>query len=116
MRAVKKVRQTVLADKKPFETVYGPRQTSKDPSPLKVKEVVVGKTRYIVCHNEEQARKDEADRKAIVESLTDKLKGSDKALVGNKGDRQYLPTSEGKHGSVTVSAGLFPVIFRKRAP
>ena len=71
MGAVKKVRQTVLADKKPFETVYGPRQTSKDPSPLKVKEVVVGKTRYIVCHNEEQARKDEADRQAIVESLTD---------------------------------------------
>ena len=66
--------------------------------------------------HEEQARKDEADRKAIVESLTDKLKGSDKALVGNKGYRKYLPTSEGKHGAVTVSAGLFPVIFRKRAP
>jgi len=42
MRAVKRVRETVLADEKPFETVYGPRKTSKDPSPLKVKEVVVG--------------------------------------------------------------------------
>ncbi len=42
MRAVKQVRETVLADKKPFETVYGPRKTMKDPSPLKVKEVVVG--------------------------------------------------------------------------
>jgi hypothetical protein len=63
---------------------------------LKVKEVVVGKTRYIVCHNEEQARKDQADRRAIVESLKDKLKGSDKALVGNKGYRKYLKTSEGK--------------------
>jgi hypothetical protein len=97
MRAVKKVRETVLANKKPFETVYGPRKTSKDPAPLKVKEVVVGKTRYIVCHNEEQARKDESDRAAIVESLKDKLKGSDKALVGNKGYRKYLKTSEGKH-------------------
>lgn len=96
MRAVKKVCQTVLADKKPFETVYGTRKTSKDPSPLKVKEVMVGKTRYIVCHNEEQARKDATDRKAIVESLKDKLKGSDKALVGNKGYRKYLKTSEGK--------------------
>jgi hypothetical protein len=96
MRAVKRVRETVLADEKPFETVYGPRKTSKDPSPLKVKEVVVGKTRYIVCHNEEQARKDEADRKAIVESLKDKLKGSDKALVGNKGYRKYLRTSQSK--------------------
>lgn len=96
MRAVKIVRETVLADKKPFKTVYGPRETSKDPSPLKVKEVLVGKTRYIVCHNEEQARKDEADRTAIVESLKEKLKGPDKALVGNKGYRKYLKTSEGK--------------------
>ncbi len=96
MRSVKRVRETVLADKKPFKTVYGPRQTSKDPSPLKVKEVMVGKTRYIVCHNEEQAKKDKADRVAIVESLKDKLKGSDKALVGNKGYRKYLKTSEGK--------------------
>ena len=96
MRAVKKVRETVLADKKRFETVYGPRKASKDPAPLEVKEVVIGKTRYIVCHNEEQARKDEADRRAIVESLKDKLKGSDKALVGNKGYRTYLRTSEGK--------------------
>ena len=96
MRSVKKVRETVLADEKPFETVYGPRQTSKGPSPLKVKEVVVGKTRYIVCPNEEQARKDAADRAAIVESLKDKLKGSDKALVGNKGYRKYLKTSESK--------------------
>ncbi len=96
MRAVKKVRETVLADSKPFKTVYGLRKTSKDPSPLKVKEVVVGKTRYIVCHNEEQAKKDKADRVAIVESLKDKLKGPDKALVGNKGYRKYLKTSESK--------------------
>jgi len=97
MRAVKRVRETVLADKKPFKTVYGPRKRSKDPAPLKVKEVMVGETRYIVCHNEEQARKDEADRAAIVESLKDKLKAPDKALVGNKGYRKYLKTSEGKH-------------------
>lgn len=42
MRAVKQVRETVLADKQRFETVYGPRETSKAPAPLKVKEVVVG--------------------------------------------------------------------------
>ena len=97
MRAVKKVRLAVLADQKPFKTVYGPRKTSKDPSPLKVKEVMVGKTRYIVCHNEEQAKKDEADRAAIVESLKDQLKAPDKALVGNKGYRKFLKTGQGKH-------------------
>ena len=40
MRWVKKVRDKVVAHERPFETVYGPRRTSKDPSPLKVKEVV----------------------------------------------------------------------------
>jgi len=111
MRAVKKVRETVLADKKPFKTVYGPRKTSKDPSPLKVKEVMVGKTRYIVCHNEEQARKDEADRAAIVESLKDKLKAPDKALVGNKGYRKFLKTSEGKHFEIDTDKIASEVVY-----
>jgi hypothetical protein len=90
MRAVKEIRDVVLADARPYESVYGPREKSKDPSPLEVKEVNVGTRRYIVCRNEEQARKDRADRKAIVESLRDQLKRGDKALVGNKGYRKYL--------------------------
>jgi transposase len=111
MRAVKKVRQTVLADKRPFKTVYGTRKTTKDPSPLKVKEVMVGKTRYIVCHNEEQARKDEADRAAIVESLKDKLKAPDKALVGNKGYRKFLKTSQGKHFEIDTDKIASEVLY-----
>lgn len=90
MRAVKEIRQEVLADAKPYESVYGSRQKSKDPSPLEVKEVKAGVRRYIVCRNEEQARKDCADRKAIVESLREQLKRGDKTLVGNKGYRKYL--------------------------
>jgi hypothetical protein len=90
MRIVKEIREAVLADAKPYESVYGPREKSKDPSPLEVKEVKVGTRRYIVCRNEEQARKDRADRKAIVESLREQLKQGDKALVGNKGYRKYL--------------------------
>lgn len=92
MRAVKEIRQEVLADARPYESVYGPREKSKDPSPLEVKEVTVGTRRYIVCRNEEQARKDRADRTAIVESLREHLKRGDKALVGNKGYRKYLAT------------------------
>ena len=68
----------------------GPREKSTDPSPLKVKEVRVEDRRYVVCLNEEQARKDRADRAAIVESLREQLKHGDKALVGNKGYRKYL--------------------------
>jgi hypothetical protein len=90
MRAVKEIREDVLADGRPYESVYGSRQKSKDPSPLEVKEVKVGMRRYIVCRNEEQVRKDCADRKAIVESLREQLKKGDKALVGNKGYRKYL--------------------------
>ena len=43
-----------------------------------------------MCFNPEQAKKDAADRQAIVESLKEKLKQGDKALVGNKGYRKYL--------------------------
>ena len=58
---------------------------------VKVKEVRIEDKRYIVCFNPAQAKKDAADRKAIVESLQKKLKTQgDKALVGNKGYRKYL--------------------------
>jgi len=57
----------------------------------------VSECRFIVCHNEEQARKDRADREAIVSGLEEKLKKGEKSLVGNKGFRQYLK-ARGKQG------------------
>jgi transposase len=95
MRLVKEIREVVFSDTRPFESVYGPKKTSKDPSPLEVKEVKVQSRRYIVCRNEDQARKDLADRQAIVKSLQDQLKRGDKSLVGNKGYRKYLKTPSG---------------------
>jgi transposase len=54
--------------------------------------------RYIVCRNQEQARKDCAEREAIVESLQERLKRGDKTLVGNKGYRKYLARPKtGRH-------------------
>jgi transposase len=44
----------------------------------------------VICHNEEQATKDRADREAIVKALEDQLKHGAKSLVGNKGYRKYL--------------------------
>jgi transposase len=64
--------------------------SSKDPSPLKVKEVVHNDVRYIVCVNSRQARKDVQDREAILSSLREQLKNGAKSLVGNKGYRRYL--------------------------
>ena len=90
LRAVKEVREQVLSQRGPFKEVYGPRLCSKDPSPLEVKEVLVNERRYIICRNEEEERKDRADREAIVKALSDQLKQGDKSLVGNKGFRKYL--------------------------
>jgi hypothetical protein len=96
MRSVKEVSERVLAHRGRYQEVTPERKTSKDPSPLKVKEVLIGDRRYIVCLNEEQRRKDAADRKAIVEHLRQQLKRGDKDLIGNKGYRKYLQAGQGQ--------------------
>jgi hypothetical protein len=49
------------------------------PAPLKVKQVDIDGTRYIVCVNARQQRKDAADRQAIVEALALQIKKGLKA-------------------------------------
>jgi hypothetical protein len=90
MRSQTEVKDEVLARAGRYRVVHPPRVKSDDPSPLKVKEVRVADRRYIVCLNEEEARKDAADREAIVAALREHLRRGDKALVGNKGYRRYL--------------------------
>jgi len=91
MRRNKEVRDEVLgADEDLVQEVRFDRQASQEPLVLQVKEVHIAERRYVVCFNPEQAQKDAADRQAIVESLKEKLKQGDKALVGNKGYRKYL--------------------------
>jgi len=90
MRKTKEVRADVLCRGGRYREVYPKSADPKAPSPLKVKQVRVEGRRYIVCHNEDQAHKDAADREAILKSLEDRLKGGDKKLVGNKGYRKYL--------------------------
>jgi hypothetical protein len=92
MRRVKEIGEVVLADPAPFEVVRGPRTKSEDPAPLEVKEVRVEDRRYVVCFNPERARKDRADREAILAGLEEQLGRGDKSLVGNKGYRKYLKT------------------------
>ena len=90
MRRVREVRQDVLSKAGRYREVYLESSDRNKPSPLKVKKVNHNGTRYIVCLNERQARKDAADRQAIIESLEDQLKKGAKSLVGNKGYRKYL--------------------------
>ena len=103
MRSVKEVRKQVLADRGRYEEVTPERQRAKDPSPLKVKAVTVGDRRYVVCLNEEQRRKDAADRKAIVAHLREALARGDKELIGNKGYRKYLLEDAQKRFAIDAS-------------
>ena len=100
MRSVKEVSERVLADRARYQEVTPERKRSKDPSPLKVKEVLIEGRRYVVCLNEEQRRKDAADRHAIVEHLREQLKRGDKDLIGNKGYRKYLQVSKEEHFTI----------------
>jgi len=90
MRRSKEVKEEVLSRAGRYQEVHPEGACAKDPSPLKVKEVIVNGSRYIVCLNERQARKDAADRQAIIDSLEEKLRSNPKSLVGNKGYRKYL--------------------------
>jgi len=94
LRSDHEVRDTVLGWPGRYQEVHGPREQSKSPSPLQVKDVwftAEGRDRrYVVCHNVEQAEKDRADRAAIVAALEDQLHKGAKSLVGNRGYRKYL--------------------------
>ena len=94
MNVTKEIRQEVLSRAGRYREVHPPRCSAKAPSPLKVKEVCEER-RYVVCLNEEQARKDRQDRQAILAALKQALKRGSTSLVSNKGYRRYLQV-EGK--------------------
>jgi arginine repressor len=97
MRKQKEVREQVLADRGRFQVVHGPRKQSRDPAPLKVKEVRISGRRYVVCVNPEQVEHDRQQRAQIVKALREQLRQGDKSLVGNKGYRRYLKVEGGRH-------------------
>ena len=90
MRKLKEIRQEVLTRAGRYREVYPEGKFSKDPAPLKVKEIWVDEHRYILCLNEKQARKEALDRQVIIDALKEQLKKNPKALIGNKGYRKYL--------------------------
>lgn len=94
MRKVNEIKHEVLSRAGRFKEVVAEGSNTKDPDPLKVKEVTVSSNRYIVCLNPKQARKDKADRDAIVESLQKRIKSGPKSMIGNKGYRKYLKVSK----------------------
>jgi hypothetical protein len=97
MRSQNEVKDEVLSRAGRYRVVHPKRAESTAPSPLKIKEVWVDDRRYIVCLNEDEARKDAADREAIVAALREQLHSGDKSLIGNKGYRRYLSGSDSPH-------------------
>ena len=97
MRSQNEVKDEVPSRAGRYRVVHPPRVDRDDPSPLKVKEVWVDQRRYVVCLNDDEARKDAADREAIVAALREQLRSGDKSLVGDKGCRRYLSGSDSPH-------------------
>ena len=80
-----------------YEQITGPRKNRKEPSPLKVKEIVLNGRRHIICVNPEEVLADAEVREQILSSLRERFKRGDNALVGNKGYRRYLSVTAGSH-------------------
>ena len=90
MRKVKEIRDIVLSHPGRYKEVRAESAGSKDPEPLKVKQLQHNGHRYIVCCNPRQARKEARDRELILAALEEQIKKGAKSLVGNKGYRKYL--------------------------
>lgn len=99
MRKVNEIKREVLSRGGRYKEVYPEGNKSKDPAPLKVKEIWVNNSRYIVCFNSKQARKEAKDRQAILDTLQEKIKSEAKGMIGNKGYRKYLKVSR---ASITI--------------
>jgi transposase len=95
MRKVNEIKRDVLSRQGRYREIRPEGKSSKDPAPLKVKEVSFNGSRYIVCLNPRQVRKDAQDRQAILESLEEKIRTAPKSLIGNKGYRKYLQIDRG---------------------
>jgi hypothetical protein len=97
-RSDKLVREVVLADTAPFVPLALSRRGNT--VEYGAKEVKLAGARYIVCRNHDQARRDAAERAAILEGLERQLKKGDKSLVSNAGYRRYLKTVTGQHFAI----------------
>ena len=97
-RSDRLVRELVLDDPAPFVPLTLSRRNQE--IDYGAKAVILAGRRYIVCRNEEQAKKDAAERQAILDSLARQLSRGDKAFVGNTGYRRFLKTTGRGHFAI----------------
>ena len=92
-RSSREVRTEIIEDDGLAVPLVIPRQ--KGETELAIRETTIAGRRYVICRNEEEAKKDAAARAELVAGLERKLAQGDKALVANKGFRRFLKTPEG---------------------
>jgi hypothetical protein len=97
-RSDRLVRELVLDDPAPFVPLTLTRRNQE--IDYGAKAVTLAGRRYIVCRNEEEAKKDAAERRAILDSLARQLSRGDKALIGNTGYRRFLKTTGRGHFAI----------------
>jgi transposase len=93
-RSIKEVRTEVIEDDGVTIPHVIPRQRGE--TQLEIKDVTLRGRRYVLCRNEEEARKDAERRAMLLVGLERKLKEGDKALVGNKGFRRFVKSGPDK--------------------
>ena len=92
-RTSREVRTEIIEDDGLTVPLLIPRQ--KGETELAIRETTIAGRRYVICRNEEEAKKDAAARAELVAGLERKLAQGDKALVANKGFRRFLKTPQG---------------------
>jgi Transposase DDE domain len=118
-RATKAIRD-VIADPAPSVPLSLEKAAGRGSTDLLVKEVVRSgvsgdgtpwRHRYIVCRNEAEARKDKAERDAILAALEDALRRGDKSLIGNRGYRRFLSVKPGRHFAIDPRRVALDAVF-----
>lgn len=97
-RSTREVREDVIDDDGVTVPLAIPRQ--KGETQLAIKTVTVGGRRYVLCRNEEEAKKDAEARAAILVTLERKLAQGDKSLVSNAGFRRFLGSRKGERFTI----------------
>jgi Transposase DDE domain len=97
-RSMSEVRDQVIDDDGVAVPLLIPRQ--KGATELAIKDVTISGRRYVLCRNEEEAKKDAEARAALIASLERKLAHGDKTLVSNKGYRRFLATPRDDHFTI----------------
>ncbi len=97
-RSVREIYEKVMTDDGIPVPLTIPRQ--KGETHIDIKDVKIDGHRYVVCRNEEEARKDAETRAKIVAGLETALANGDMTLVANSGFRRYLKKPKGKAFSI----------------